>query len=241
VAKQATDAGASRVVGVFGQLKASGTTPTLELFGFPDSSSSSAAAGTPGLTLGTTNGAGAASTFVATDATILAFDATAPSTQAFGDAAAVGAAAVAARRDHKHAMPFTAGASTSYSPALTAASVNPTLGAGNSVEGHYFQIGKLVVCWGVIVFGASGVAAGTGEYHVSFPVAPVSSIVRVMGHGQFFDSSASRFYAVGIYALDTSNFRFSIDSASGSTVSAAFPVTWAANDQIQWMMVYESA
>ena len=34
-----------------------------------------------------------------------AFDATNPSTQAIGDAAAVGAAAVAARRDHKHAMP----------------------------------------------------------------------------------------------------------------------------------------
>lgn len=38
------------------------------------------------------------------DATIAAFDATSPSTQAFGDAAAVGAAAFAARRDHKHAM-----------------------------------------------------------------------------------------------------------------------------------------
>jgi hypothetical protein len=33
------------------------------------------------------------------------FDATVPSTQAFGDAAAAGSAAVAARRDHKHAMP----------------------------------------------------------------------------------------------------------------------------------------
>lgn len=33
------------------------------------------------------------------------FDATAPSTQAFGDSAATGSATVAARRDHKHAMP----------------------------------------------------------------------------------------------------------------------------------------
>ena len=36
---------------------------------------------------------------------VIAFDATSPSTQAHGDAAAVGTAAVAARRDHKHAMP----------------------------------------------------------------------------------------------------------------------------------------
>lgn len=33
------------------------------------------------------------------------FDATVPSTQAFGDAAAAGSATVSARRDHKHAMP----------------------------------------------------------------------------------------------------------------------------------------
>jgi hypothetical protein len=61
--------------------------------------------GTPALTLGTSNAAGSATTVVRTDATIAAFDATAPTTQAFGDSAATGAAAVAARRDHKHGMP----------------------------------------------------------------------------------------------------------------------------------------
>ncbi len=55
--------------------------------------------GTPGLTLGTSNSAGAASTYIRTDATILAFDATAP--VALGTAA-VGVATVAARRDHVH-------------------------------------------------------------------------------------------------------------------------------------------
>jgi hypothetical protein len=63
-----------------------------------------AAGGTPALTLSTSNSAGSASTFIRTDDTLLAFDATAPSTQAFGDSAAVGTATVAARRDHKHAM-----------------------------------------------------------------------------------------------------------------------------------------
>ena len=43
------------------------------------------------------------------------FDATAPSTQAYGDSAATGSAAVAARRDHKHAMP----ASTKDTTAVT--------------------------------------------------------------------------------------------------------------------------
>lgn len=60
---------------------------------------------TNAVALGTAAAAGAAATLIRSDATIAAFDATAPSTQAFGDAAAVGAAAFAARRDHKHAFP----------------------------------------------------------------------------------------------------------------------------------------
>lgn len=60
--------------------------------------------GTPAITLGTTNTAGSSPNFLRRDDTILTFDATAPSTQAFGDSATVGTATVAARRDHKHAM-----------------------------------------------------------------------------------------------------------------------------------------
>jgi hypothetical protein len=66
----------------------------------------------PGLTLGTANTAGSSGQAVATDATILAFDATVPVTQAFGDAAATGSATVAARRDHKHGMMATPGGLT---------------------------------------------------------------------------------------------------------------------------------
>jgi hypothetical protein len=60
---------------------------------------------TPAVVLGSAAAAGAASTAIRSDSTIVAFDGTAPTTQAFSDAAAVGTAAVAARRDHKHGMP----------------------------------------------------------------------------------------------------------------------------------------
>lgn len=60
---------------------------------------------TPGLTLGTANAAGAAATLIRSDATIAIFDTTAPSTLAYGGAAAVGSVAFAARRDHAHGMP----------------------------------------------------------------------------------------------------------------------------------------
>ena len=66
----------------------------------------------PGLTLGTSNVEGTGNS-IRSGATVLAFDATVPSTQAHGDAAAVGSAAVAARRDHKHAMPAGSGSDQS--------------------------------------------------------------------------------------------------------------------------------
>jgi hypothetical protein len=60
---------------------------------------------TPAIVLGTAAAAGAASTVIRSDSTIVAFDATVPVTQAYSDAAATGSAAVAARRDHRHGMP----------------------------------------------------------------------------------------------------------------------------------------
>lgn len=56
----------------------------------------------PSLTLGTSNIAGAATTVISSNSTILAFDATAPTTSAVGDSAATGSAAITARRDHRH-------------------------------------------------------------------------------------------------------------------------------------------
>jgi hypothetical protein len=86
------------------------------------------AGGTPALTLSTTNAAGAAATFVKTDATIVAFDATVPTTSAPGDAAATGSAAVAARRDHLHgreaaAVYIGAACSNETSPVTTGSKV----------------------------------------------------------------------------------------------------------------------
>jgi hypothetical protein len=64
-----------------------------------------AAGGTPAVVLGTTAAAGSAPTFLRDDDTIVAFDATAPETQGYDDAADAGTATVAARRDHLHGMP----------------------------------------------------------------------------------------------------------------------------------------
>ena len=57
---------------------------------------------TPAIVLGSAAAAGVATTIIRSDSTIAAFDTTAPTTSAVGDAAAVGTAAFAARRDHVH-------------------------------------------------------------------------------------------------------------------------------------------
>lgn len=61
--------------------------------------------GTPAVVLGTAASAGSTDEAIRRDSTIVAFDATVPVTQAFGDTAATGSAAFAARRDHVHGMP----------------------------------------------------------------------------------------------------------------------------------------
>ena len=74
---------------------------------------------TPSIALGTAAAAGAASTVIRSDATIVAFDTTAPVNQAIADSAATGAAAVASRRDHKHGMPSAAAPSGGYGTAAS--------------------------------------------------------------------------------------------------------------------------
>lgn len=104
---------ATAVPGAFGRVidsqdVSAGATYCRVMLGLPGSGASGSGSpsfGTPALTLGTSNAAGASSDAIRTDASVAAFDATVPVTQAFSDAAATGSAAVAARRDHKHGMP----------------------------------------------------------------------------------------------------------------------------------------
>jgi hypothetical protein len=60
---------------------------------------------TPTIALSSVASAGAATTTINSDATIAAFDATVPGTETFGQAAATGSVAFAARRDHAHGVP----------------------------------------------------------------------------------------------------------------------------------------
>lgn len=83
----------------------------------------------PALSFGTSNVQGGSPYGIRSDATLAIFDASAPVTQAYGDAAATGSAGVSARRDHVHGMPtkqhieakISAGAAASESVTWTSA------------------------------------------------------------------------------------------------------------------------
>ena len=94
---------------------------------------------TPAIVHGTAAAAGAATTPIRSDATIVTFDVTVPTTIAAGDAAATGSVAFAARRDHRHGSPSTWPAtahnildSSFHGDALTGTVVQGDLIVGNS-------------------------------------------------------------------------------------------------------------
>ena len=95
---RAQEGSSARTVVIGDQIAATITALTLT-----DAESSPAFA-TNAVVLGSAAAAGGAATVMRSNDTIAAFDATNPTTQAFGDTAVVGTAAFAARRDHKHAL-----------------------------------------------------------------------------------------------------------------------------------------
>ena len=99
---------------------------------FSQFTSGGASFATPSIVLGSSAAAGAATTVIRSDATIAAFDATSPTTQALGDSATVGTAAFAARRDHKHGMP----ALSSATPQTDSGSGSAGTGTLSSREDH---------------------------------------------------------------------------------------------------------
>jgi hypothetical protein len=88
--------------------------------------------GTPAIVLGTAAAAGSIDEAIRRDSTIVAFDATNPVTQAFGDAPDPGNVATAARRNHKHGMP--ANPTTGLAGAVELILVSPVTGVYVDIE-----------------------------------------------------------------------------------------------------------
>lgn len=126
-----------------------------------------------------------------------------------------------------------------FTPNLTAATTNPTLGTGSVKQGRYVQIGKHVEASGGIRFGTSG-NAGSGEYHIDLPVAAAVTNAA-MGYAWSYTNGAG---VVTWVALQISSTRVKFFRANATTfaMSSNIPVTWGTNgDEIGFHFSYEAA
>jgi len=124
--------------------------------------------GIPGLTLTTSNAEGTGNA-IRTNASILAFDSTVPTTIAYSASPSAGVAAVAARRDHTHGM---AAASTLKSTAVSSTRTAASGSGDQAITGAGFtpstfvilsvDEGSVFASWG---FGDD--AAGEAEINVT--------------------------------------------------------------------------
>lgn len=142
----------------------------------------------------------------------------------------------------------------SYTPTITAFTTAPTMGTGATATGRYKRLGHRVVGDAVIVFGSSGVAAGSGYYGLLLPVEPANR-VQLIGIGYLFDYSDNTRFVVASASVSPPLWASSLSraivvvtndagegfSTGDNPVGAATPWTWAENDQIVLSFSYEAA
>ena len=137
---------------------------------------------------------------------------------------------------------------TAYTPALTATTTNPNLGATGTAEGYYYRIGNLINGWVKIEFGGAGAAAGSGVYIISLPVTASANIPTgagvgcSIGSGRLWDNDGSDSWLIDaqLATNGTLRLRYDMQTAVGN-VTNALPFTWATADYMTVCFSYEAA
>ena len=138
------------------------------------------------------------------------------------------------------------GASTSYTPSLTASTTNPSIGTGGFVEttGRYSQNGRIVTGYARVAAGTTSVTAGTGTYRISLPVTCAMDGVYdnrgvVVGSAYYSDASASTVNYVATAAA-TDSGTYATFRTVGGFISSTLPGL-ASNDFLMFNFNYTAA
>jgi hypothetical protein len=135
------------------------------------------------------------------------------------------------------------GAMTTYTPALTGSTTNPSIGSGTAV-GQYSVVGKLV-SGDVTITLDTGASAGSGTYAISLPVATDASYsgVSVLGTAWLRDASSSqKLCGWAIWNTTTTvNINIANSTSNHGGVTNASPWTWASGDSISISFRYFKA
>ena len=136
-----------------------------------------------------------------------------------------------------------AGQWASYTPALTAATSDPTLGSGSSVAGRWTRIGNMAIVQATITFGTSGAAAGSGVYRVSLPFTVGASATLGGGSGFCYDANLFDTYSVMPEPIAGQAYAtmFLTASLTAGAVAHNVPFGWTNNDLIRIFVITEIA
>lgn len=107
---------------------------------------------------------------------------------------------------------------TAYTPTMTATTTNPNIGSTGAANGRYIKVGRMVMFTISITSGGSGIAAGSGTYRVSLPIATATAPAAgfdVLGSGWAFTTAGGR------YTVAIDNFGVSSATESRILIHAA--------------------
>lgn len=126
---------------------------------------------------------------------------------------------------------------TSYTPVLTGAGGNPTMGAGSTAVGRYTKVGRTIHFRANISFGTSP-ANPTGLWIVSLPENAQTTNAFIC-HGVVYDASPGATYVVACRTNAAGNVHLFYQG--GDRFSGTTPITVAVNDIVAIGGSYEAA
>lgn len=150
--------------------------------------------------------------------------------------------------------PVGAPATRSWTPELGATTTAPTLGTGGSATGSYRREGGLAIVVCRILFGTSGVNAGSGDYRINnLPVTPASMLTPSTAYSQGSaigdvllrngGGTGTSTGAFGQLATPTSAMMMAPGNSGsgGGAVGSSNPWVWVAGSQINATFIYPVA
>jgi hypothetical protein len=132
-----------------------------------------------------------------------------------------------------------------YTPVLTAATTNPTLGSGATAVGEYSIMGSTVHVTGQIIFGTA-MNAGSGIYGSSLPVeAATSGFSNTMvGQARCYEAGGNTDTPVLCYLGSSTAFTMTFPAlwpnATLTAVAHNQPFAWTQSDRIDFQCTYQA-
>jgi hypothetical protein len=128
-----------------------------------------------------------------------------------------------------------------YTPTLTASSSNPTLGAGSTISGQHWIVGKLCTVQVAIGTGAAGFAGGSGAWRVSIPVTAAAGSFTAFGSGRIVDTGVNVYALVPYISPGTAYMEFLTTVSPAGQMTNSSPFTIGQSDSLDAQITYRIA